>query len=52
MLDMAAELGALTPKLATLPGTTACSTIANLLPALIGEARNTLRPMIALLASD
>ena len=39
VLDMAAELGALTPKLAALPGTTARSTIANLLSALVGEAR-------------
>ena len=39
MLEMAAELGALTPKLAALPGTTARSTIANLLNALRNEAK-------------
>ena len=31
VLEMAAELGALTPKLAALPGTTAHSSISNLL---------------------
>ena len=36
---MAAALGALTPKLAALPGTTARGTIANLLPTLVSEAR-------------
>ena len=52
VLGMAAELGALAPRLAALPGTSARGTIASLLSALVTEARSSFQDFEASVGRD